>query len=131
VAAALLAREEKVPHEDRDTNEMILERTANGRSMVPLSAARTEDPGPGDFVHVECLACRHDEIVAASGLLVGLRLPSARYLGEDRGEAIKAKLANTSVSYFTLVDIRTGLKCPCAGKEAPRERPRIWGSLAV
>jgi hypothetical protein len=43
--------------------------------MVPLYAARIEDVGPGDFVKVECAACGHDELIPASALLQGLRLP--------------------------------------------------------
>jgi hypothetical protein len=43
--------------------------------MVPLYAARIEDLGPGDFVKVECAACGHDELIPASALLQGLRLP--------------------------------------------------------
>jgi hypothetical protein len=33
--------------------------------MVPLYAARIEDLGPGDFVKVECLSCRHVELLPA------------------------------------------------------------------
>jgi len=44
--------------------------------MVPLYAARIEDLGPGDFVNVECIACGHSELIPASGLLQGLRLPA-------------------------------------------------------
>jgi hypothetical protein len=43
--------------------------------MVPLYAARIEDLGPGDFVKAECIACGHDELIPASALLQGLRLP--------------------------------------------------------
>jgi len=39
--------------------------------MVPLYAARIEDPGPGDYVSVKCIACGHDELIP---LLGGLRL---------------------------------------------------------
>jgi hypothetical protein len=42
--------------------------------MVPLYAARVSDLGPGDFVHVECTACRHGLMIAASTLTHGLRL---------------------------------------------------------
>jgi hypothetical protein len=45
------------------------------RAMVPLYAARIEDLGPGDFVRVECIACRHDILIPPSSLLNGLRLP--------------------------------------------------------
>jgi hypothetical protein len=43
--------------------------------MVPLYAARIEDLGPGDFVKAGCIACGHDELIPASALLQGLRLP--------------------------------------------------------
>jgi len=43
--------------------------------MVPLSAARIEDLGPGDLVKVECIACGHAELIPPSSLLHGLRLP--------------------------------------------------------
>jgi hypothetical protein len=43
--------------------------------MVPLYAARIEHLGPADFVRAECLACGHDELIPASALLQGLRLP--------------------------------------------------------
>jgi hypothetical protein len=43
--------------------------------MVPLYAARIEDLGPGDFVRAECAVCGHDELIPASALLQGLRLP--------------------------------------------------------
>ena len=42
---------------------------------MPLYAARIEDLGPGGFVKVECAACGHDELIPASALLQGLRLP--------------------------------------------------------
>jgi hypothetical protein len=42
--------------------------------VVPLYAARVSDLGPGDFVHVECV-CGHSELILASGLQQGLRLP--------------------------------------------------------
>jgi len=45
--------------------------------MVPLYAAHIEDLGPGDFVRAECGACGHDELIPASALLNGLRLPPA------------------------------------------------------
>ena len=45
--------------------------------MVPLYAARIEDLGPGDFVNAECAGCGHDELLPASALLQGLRLPPA------------------------------------------------------
>jgi hypothetical protein len=49
--------------------------------MLPVYAARIEDLGPGDFVKVECLACSHDELTPAIGLLSGLRLsPYTRVL---------------------------------------------------
>jgi len=49
--------------------------------MVPLYAARIEDLGPGDFVHAECAACGHDEVIPASALVQGLRLaPATRVL---------------------------------------------------
>jgi hypothetical protein len=35
--------------------------------MVPLSAARIEDLGPGDLVKVECAACGHDVLIPPSG----------------------------------------------------------------
>ena len=43
--------------------------------MKMLSEARASDLGPGDFVKVECVACGHAELIPASGLLHGLRLP--------------------------------------------------------
>ena len=43
--------------------------------MVSLYAARVSDLGPGDFVKVECVACGHGELIPATGLLHGLRLP--------------------------------------------------------
>jgi hypothetical protein len=43
--------------------------------MVPLYAARIEDLGLADFVKAECMACGHDELIPASALLQGLRLP--------------------------------------------------------
>jgi hypothetical protein len=43
--------------------------------MVPLYAARVSDLGPGDFVKIECIACRRDVLIpTAIGLLNGLRL---------------------------------------------------------
>jgi tRNA (Thr-GGU) A37 N-methylase len=45
--------------------------------MVPLYAARIQDLGPGDFVKVECIACRHEELLPADRLRIkGLPLPS-------------------------------------------------------
>jgi hypothetical protein len=43
--------------------------------MKMLYQARIEDLGAGDFVRVECTVCRHEELIPASGFLVGLRLP--------------------------------------------------------
>jgi hypothetical protein len=44
--------------------------------MVPLYAARIEDLGPGDFVKVECTACRHEKLLPADRLRIkGLPLP--------------------------------------------------------
>jgi hypothetical protein len=43
--------------------------------MVSLYAARIEYLGPGDFVRVDCTACRHDMLIPPSSLLNGLRLP--------------------------------------------------------
>jgi hypothetical protein len=44
--------------------------------MVPLYAARVSDLGPGDFVKVECTACRHEELLPADRLRIkGLPLP--------------------------------------------------------
>jgi predicted nucleic-acid-binding Zn-ribbon protein len=44
--------------------------------MKPLYAARIEDLGPGDFVKVECTACRHTELLSADMLrLSGCPLP--------------------------------------------------------
>jgi hypothetical protein len=40
-----------------------------------LYATRIEDLGPRDFVRAECIACGHDELIPASALLQGLRLP--------------------------------------------------------
>jgi hypothetical protein len=36
--------------------------------MVPLYAARIEDLGPGDFVRVDCAACRHTALLAPAFL---------------------------------------------------------------
>jgi hypothetical protein len=44
--------------------------------MVPLYAARIADHGSGDFVKVECTACRHEELLPADRLRIkGLPLP--------------------------------------------------------
>jgi hypothetical protein len=44
--------------------------------MVPLYAARIADLGSGDFVKVECTACRHEELLPADRLRIkGLPLP--------------------------------------------------------
>ena len=40
-----------------------------------LYDAGIEDLGPGDFLKVECAACRHYELVPPIGLLQGWRLP--------------------------------------------------------
>jgi hypothetical protein len=42
--------------------------------MRPLYDARIQDLGPGDFVKAECI-CGHSELIPASGLQQGLRLP--------------------------------------------------------
>jgi hypothetical protein len=47
----------------------------NQSTVIPLDAAWIEDLGPGDFVKAECMACGHDELIPASALLQGLRLP--------------------------------------------------------
>ena len=36
--------------------------------MVPLYAARIEDLGPGDFVKVDCAACKHTALLAPAFL---------------------------------------------------------------
>jgi ribosomal protein S27E len=38
--------------------------------MLPLYAARIQDLGPGDFVKVECTACRHVELLAPDKLRI-------------------------------------------------------------
>ena len=43
--------------------------------MRALFEARLQDLGPGDFVKAECTACGHSELIPASGLLQGMRLP--------------------------------------------------------
>jgi hypothetical protein len=43
--------------------------------MAPLASARVRDLGPGDFVRAECGACGHAEMIPASALTDGLRLP--------------------------------------------------------
>ena len=54
-----------------------MRRRTNRQLKVGLwcRAARIEDLGPGDFVRVECIACRHDILIPPSSLLNGLRLP--------------------------------------------------------
>jgi hypothetical protein len=42
-----------------------------------LYDARIEDLGDGDCLHVECVACDHDELIPRIGLVVGLRLPAS------------------------------------------------------
>jgi hypothetical protein len=37
--------------------------------MLPLYAARIEDLGPGDFVKVDCAACRHVALLSPEFLL--------------------------------------------------------------
>jgi hypothetical protein len=36
--------------------------------MRALYDAQIEDLGPGDFVHVECVACSYDELITRIGL---------------------------------------------------------------
>jgi hypothetical protein len=57
--------------------ESILEQTRNNaRSMRALFEARLSDLEPGDFVKVECTACRHVELLAPDALRIkGLPLP--------------------------------------------------------
>jgi len=44
--------------------------------MVPLYAARIQHLGHGDFVKVECIACRHVELLAPDTLRIkGLPIP--------------------------------------------------------
>jgi hypothetical protein len=57
------------------SNEGSNRRTNRQQSADPLYAVRIEDLGPVDFVKVECAACGHDELIPASALLQGLRLP--------------------------------------------------------
>ena len=45
--------------------------------MRPLCDARIEDPGAGDFLRAELLACGHDEMIPRIGLVVGLRFPAS------------------------------------------------------
>jgi hypothetical protein len=42
--------------------------------MRPLYEARIEDLSVCDYLRVECVACRHDELIPRIGLLVGVRL---------------------------------------------------------
>jgi hypothetical protein len=45
-----------------------------GAVMAPLYLARIEDLGPGDFVKVDCAACRHTALLAPAFLdRLGLR----------------------------------------------------------
>ena len=45
------------------------EQTENmGAQMVPLYAARIEDLRPGDFVKIDCAACRHTALLAPAFL---------------------------------------------------------------
>ena len=43
--------------------------------MKMLCQARVADLGLGDFVKIECIACGHGELIPASALSQGLRLP--------------------------------------------------------
>jgi hypothetical protein len=53
--------------------------------MRPLYDAWIEDLGDGDFLHVLCVACGHDELIPPVGLLVGWRLtPYMRVLELER-----------------------------------------------
>jgi hypothetical protein len=42
--------------------------TLEGRSLVPLYAARVEDLGPGDFVKVDCGVCDHTALLSSAFL---------------------------------------------------------------
>jgi hypothetical protein len=42
--------------------------------MVPLYAAHVSDVGPGDYVKVSCIACRHETLIPPATLLHGLHL---------------------------------------------------------
>jgi hypothetical protein len=48
--------------------------------MLPLYAARIEDPGRGDFVKVDCAACHHVALLTPEALVkIGLS-PTAKVL---------------------------------------------------
>jgi ribosomal protein S27E len=50
------------------------EQTENmGAQMVPVYAARIEDLGPGDFVKVDCAACRHTALLVREADRLALR----------------------------------------------------------
>ena len=65
--------------------------------MKPLFETRLSDLGAGDFVQIECTACRHDALIPAVGVLQGLRLPPLEPPGPTMncdcaaGDAISAK----------------------------------------
>jgi hypothetical protein len=46
--------------------------------MIPLYAARIEDLGPGDFVKVDCAACRHMAVLVREADRLALRAKLAR-----------------------------------------------------
>jgi hypothetical protein len=48
--------------------------------MLPLYAARIEDLGSGDFVKVDCPACRHVALLRPEALLRAGLSPSAKLL---------------------------------------------------
>ncbi len=45
--------------------------------MQPLFDAQIEHLGPSDFLRVECVARRYDEMIPRIGLVVGLQLPAS------------------------------------------------------
>jgi hypothetical protein len=78
--------------------------------MVPLYAARIQDLGPGDFVKVECTACRHVELLAPDKLRIkGVPLPP----------------------YTPVLDLERQLRCrECDAKGKAVVSVRWWGKLS-
>jgi ribosomal protein S27E len=57
--------------------------------MMPLYAARIEDPGQSDFVKVDCVACHHTALLAPEFLMrLGLS-PQAKVL--DLKERVRCR----------------------------------------
>ena len=77
--------------------------------MRPLYDARIEDLGDGDFLHVECAACGHYEMIPPIGLLQGWRLPpSMRVLDLERRLIRRARTFRRSADVLIL-------SCSCLG----------------